>query len=129
MTVWTWLPRARKTTCLAPPPNGDSFERRQTPRYRCRLACSCDAITLNRLPSLGVGQVADISADGLRLLFGRPLPLGTFLALGVQTQPGELGRQLRAQVVRSSRNHNDPRWVIGCKFSPMLSETELDALL
>ncbi|OAI48708.1 hypothetical protein AYO44_18710 [Planctomycetaceae bacterium SCGC AG-212-F19] len=129
MTVWTWCPRARKTTCLAPPPNIDSLERRQTPRYRCRLACSCDAITLNRLPTLGVGQLADISADGLRLIFGRPLPLGTFLALGLRTPPGELVTQLRAQVVHSTRHDTDFRWVIGCKLSPMLSEIELDDLL
>ena len=129
MTVGTWLPRARKSTCLAFPCDDAAPERRLTPRYRCRLPCACDAITLNKLPPLGFGQLEDISADGLRLIFGRPLPLGTFLSIDLRTPPGHLVTHLRAQVIRSARHGTDFRWIIGCKLSPMLSELELDDLL
>ena len=47
MTSGTCLPRARKTTCLAPP-RLDSPERREAPRYRCRLNCLCSTISLAR---------------------------------------------------------------------------------
>jgi hypothetical protein len=124
------LPRARKRTCLAPPPASDSPDRRQTPRYRCRLTYECYPISLVPLQPLGTGQVADISTDGIRVLLGRPVPAGTFLALSLHTHPGQLVRQLRARVIRSSRPApGSGQWIIGCKLSPVLSEAELDALL
>jgi PilZ domain len=130
VTLWKWMPRSRKATGLAFPEGADYADRRHNPRYRCRLACACNAISLMRLSSLGTGWVQDISAEGLRLVLRRPVPPGTFLSLRLQTLPGQLIRQLRAQVIRSSRFDNEgTRWVVGCKFSPHLSEVELDAML
>jgi hypothetical protein len=82
------------------------------------------------LSPLGTGWVQDISSDGLRVVMARPVPPGTFLALRLQTLPGQLIRRLRAQVIRNSRFDSDgTRWVIGCKLSPHLAEYELDAIL
>jgi hypothetical protein len=130
VALWNWMPRSRKATCVGLPSPGDYSDRRQNPRYRCRLACACNAISLMRLSPVGTGWVQDISADGLRVVLARPVQPGTFLTMRLQTLPGHLIRQLRAQVIRSSRfDDTGTRWVIGCKLSPHLSEVELDAIL
>jgi hypothetical protein len=124
----TCPPRARKTTCLAPPPD-DGAERRLTPRFRCRLNCYCSPITLTQRIAPWTAFVQDVSSDGIQLVFGHPVPAGTFLCVTLLTPPGQFVRQLRARVIRSRRSEQSPYWTIGCSLNPELSNPELDALL
>ena len=129
MALWKWLPRARKATCLAPPSQGTARERRAMARYRCRLNCYYSPITLGPKGPPGMARVRDLSADGIRLEAVHPLPPGTFIALSLQTLPGQFMRQLRARVIRLSRAVHNDRWIVGCHLTTELSEQELDALL
>ena len=119
------MPRARKTTFLAPP--SARPDRRSAPRYRCRWNCNCSSISLTKKFVPWNASVNDISADGIQLAFSHPIPLGTFLAINLLSTPGQLVRQLRGRVVRSKRHEQG--WIVGCALNPELSSNELDALL
>jgi len=129
MALWKWFPRARKATCLAPPVSQEALERRIAARYRCRLNCYYSPITLAPKGPPGMARVQDLSTDGIRLEAAHPLAPGTFLALSLQTLPGQFMRQLSARVIRLSRTAPGDRWIIGCHLTTELSEHELDALL
>jgi hypothetical protein len=122
------LPRRRKTTCLAPPP-AQLKDRREAPRYRCRWRCYCSPIVITRQVPPWSGTVKDISVGGIQLEFGHPVPPGTFLAVHLQSTPGQFIPQLRARVIRSTRTERGMHWTIGCALNPALSTKDLDLLL
>jgi hypothetical protein len=125
MTSGTCLERARKPISLGLSPL--DFLEELAPRDRCRLNCSCTTISLIRRAPWNT-RVHDISADGIRLVLGHPLPPGTFLAVSLHSILGQFIRRVRACVIRSNRMDAD-NWIIGCSLNPELDDNELDALL
>jgi hypothetical protein len=101
-------------------------ERRAAARHTCGCA---RVVHLAVRPSFRAVRalVANVSAGGLGLTFGRPLDPGTVLAVQVR------GRRLGVSLVRVARvihaTQANGNWRIGCTISPPFSPEELQSLL
>jgi hypothetical protein len=71
-------------------------------------------------------EVVEVSSRGIRLLIDRPLPAGTILGLGLQSTHPSLIQSAR---VVHAFPAGEEKWVIGCKLSAPLSQSELAFLL
>jgi hypothetical protein len=99
------------------------MERRACARYRYRTPPQIRFLVRAALLG-GEAFARDISAHGIGLLVGHPLREGTVLLL---EQPGKFPGTTRTRVARvvHATPLQDGEWLIGCRFSPPLSDGEL----
>jgi len=113
-----------------PAPSGDA---KHGPKIECRAWVRLPsnqrmmASTANTATTAWLGQVQDISRGGVAISLRRGFRQGTNLILDLATNAGEL-RSIPVQVVHAKEERRG-RWLLGCAFTPPLSEQELQDLL
>ncbi len=70
--------------------------------------------------------VIDVSSGGVKLIVGRPFEQGDLLTLELPAQAGEASVSVLACVVHV-RPEGDADWVLGCRFSAELNDSDLAA--
>jgi len=85
------------------------------------------ASTPNTTKTAWLGRVQDISRGGVAIILPRSFNRGKKLIFDLATNGGEL-RSLSVQVVHA-RREKPGRWIVGCVFTPSLSDQELQDLL
>jgi hypothetical protein len=96
-------------------------------RASVRFACPNDAFyySLARGRDICVGaEFHSISREGVGLLFSQEVEPGTILSVEFHSKAQEIPCFLLAQVIHASLQA-DGRWLVGCRFTRQLSDTEL----
>lgn len=108
---------------------GVSEERRAWVRYATDLTASCHSE--GSLKDAGwPARVSDISAGGIGLLLRHRFQPGAPLVIELRNARNQLQRlvQVRVRHARPVIAHGDQCWLVGCIFTPPLSEDEVQNL-
>jgi hypothetical protein len=111
-----------------PPTPADfpSPERRTSDRRPCPRRPLIRLLARPNFECLRAGAV-NVSAEGIGLVFDRRLEPGTVLAFLLQHSRPGMSRILSARVVHATPRP-DGTWLIGCRLSGPLSDSELRSL-
>lgn len=104
-------------------PPGD---RRTWMRFPCQVKATYQVVGYEET-AICQGEVLNISANGIGLLVGQSIELGSLLNLELQQANGASTCTILACVVHG--HEEGGRWALGCNFIRELSEDDLQALV
>jgi hypothetical protein len=107
---------------LKPPPS----DQRLWVRFPCRVQAAFQPVTTPAAEPRHA-KVLDISANGIGLLVGEPVEMGTLLSLELRSPGGKRVLTILGCVVRSTAE-SECQWALGCNFIRDLTDQELREL-
>jgi hypothetical protein len=110
-----------------PEPALTEAERRAAPRFPCNLVTTGHVLGPRGNISW-VARVANISTQGVGLVFRSRVKPGTVLVITLQGANHKLSRPLPVRVMHV-RQESPDTWLLGCAFVRRVNEEDLHALL
>ncbi len=105
----------------------DGPDQRTWVRFPCEARATFQMVRAEE-PRPEPAQVLNISPNGVGLLVGRAIDVGTLLSVDLRGTGDQAPLTIMASVARLTARDND-EWALGCNFIRELSDRELQALL
>lgn len=125
MTFWRWLTGQPVSLSQMPSSEDAVDERRVWLRYAANLNVRCGESGGESDPGV-LAVICDISRGGIQIICSRRFEPGTLISVELPAARREEGVAVLACVVRA-HPHGDSEWVMGCRFSCELNESQLAA--
>jgi hypothetical protein len=104
-------------------------DQRNWVRFPCDLRATYQRVRpIEPKPPPHVGEIVDISANGVGMIVAESIDVGTLLHLHLSTAAGDAALPMLISVVRQT-TQPDGRWTLGCNFLRELGDDELRPFL